>query len=87
MKKKYKILLIIFLIEVEIVSILSKTNIRAETVIENAIGLIVCLLPIQILLFMLSRDEKCSQRIRTCCKIAFWHINICYLLGAIVSII
>lgn len=86
MKKKYTLFLSIFIIELFIVSILNEINVRIQSWIGNAIGTFIFLLPIQILLFMLSRDEKFSEKKRILFKIIFWFINICYLSGGIALI-
>lgn len=87
MKKQYKFLLIVFGIEFLIVSILQENNIKIQSWIGNAIGAFVFLLPIQILLFLLSKDEKFSKRKRICFKIIFWYINICCIAGGIATLI
>lgn len=87
MKRKYKLLLNVLGIEYFIVIILSKLNIKVQSWIGNAIGSFVFLLPVQILLFMLGRDEDLSNEKRMCFKIAFWFINICYLAGGVASLV
>lgn len=87
MRKQYTFLLYIFVIEIFIVYILNEMNIKIESWIGNAIGTFIFLLPIQILLFMLGRDERLTEKKRMCFKIAFWFIVICYLLGGIISIV
>lgn len=74
-------------IELLIASVLQKNNIKIQSWIGNAIGTFVFLLPIQILLFLLSKDEKFSRRKKLCFKIVFWYINICYVAGGIATLI
>lgn len=87
MKKKYTILLSIIITEFIIISALDKMKIQAQSWLENAIGLFLFLLPIQILLFLLSKDNRISKNKRMCFKIVFCFIFICYLIGAITTII
>lgn len=87
MKKRYILLLSVFFAEICIVSLLDGNNIKFESWIENAIGTLIFLLPIQILLFLLGKDMQFSQPKRICFKIAFWFISLCYFLGAVVTLI
>ena len=87
MRKQYTLLLHLFVIEIFIVSILNEKNIKIQSWVGNAIGMFIFLLPIQILLFMLGRDERFTEKKKMCFKIAFWFIVICYLLGGIVSLV
>lgn len=86
MKKIYSILLSVFFIEVFIISSLKEINIKAQSWIGNAIGTLVFLLPIQSMLYLLSKDETRPSKIRMCSKIVFWFIIICYVLGGITTL-
>lgn len=85
MKKIYKILLIIFGIKFLIVSQLSKHNIQIQSKVGKTIGGFVFFLPIQILLYLLGKDDNISKAKKMLFKILFWHINICYLAGVIAT--
>lgn len=87
MKKKYKILLYIWAVELFIASILNKNNFEVQSWIGNAIGVIIAFLPIQMLLFLLGKDEDRTPGERMLFKLVFWFINICYVLGAIASLV
>lgn len=87
MKKRYTILLSIFISEYFIVSILNTKNIKFESWIGNVIGACIFLLPIEILLYLLGKDESIDSKKRTFCKIALWFIFICSLAGAIVTLL
>ena len=87
MKKQYKFLIIIIGIEFLIASVLQKNNIKIQSWIGNVIGAFVFLVPIQILLFLLSNDDKFSKGKKICFKILFWYINICYIAGAVATLI
>lgn len=86
MKKKYIFLLIIFALEIEIISILSKKNIQITSFIGKAIGTLVFILPILILLFLLSKDKDISDNKRLISKVILWFIIICYIIGGIASL-
>ena len=61
MKKRYKYLLSVFIIEFIIVSILNERNISVKSWLWNAIGIIIFFLPLLILFFQLGRDEKLQK--------------------------
>lgn len=86
MKNRYMLILLLFSIEIFVVSILSVRNIRIQSWLGNAIGVFIFLLPIQILLFMLGRDERFDEKKRLCFKCAFWFLAICYVLGGVASL-
>jgi len=69
MKKQYKLLLITFGIELLIIS--RDNNIKIQSWLGNAIGAFVLLFPIQILFFLLSKDENLSKRKKIIFKILF----------------
>ena len=86
-KKQYKLLLSIFIIQIFVVSVLGEKGIKVQSWIGNVIGAFILLLPIQILLFLLGRDESFTHRKRLCFKVVFWFITICYLLGGFATLI
>ena len=83
MKKKYKFLLIVIGIEFAIVLALSELEFTIQTFLGNAIGVFVLLLPIEVLLYCLSKDTAISKGKRVLCTIAFWHICVSWLAGGI----
>lgn len=83
MKNIYKVLLLMFIIEIIIIAILRENNLIVQSYLGNAIGVFLFLLPIQILLFMLSKDNNLTRKIRFCLLIVFWFINICYVGGGV----
>ena len=87
MKKAYKILLVIIFVEIFIVSMLSKENIKIKSWIGNVVGTAIFLGPIQALLFTMGRDERFSSKKRCFFKVVFWFVIICYLLGGIAMLI
>lgn len=85
-KKIYMILLSVFGIEIFIISMLNERNVKFESWIANAVGTLMVLLPIQILLFLLERDEHITPKRRLVLKIVFWFITICYILGGVATL-
>lgn len=83
MKKQFIILLSVIITEFIIVSALDKMNFQAKSPLENAIGVLLFLLPVQLLFFLLSKDQNLSKNRRLCFRIIFWFIILCYLVGAI----
>ena len=76
MKKKYKVLLMVFIIERIIVSILDLLNLKLKTEIANVIAAICFFLPIQLILYFLSKEEIKSDIVKQICKWFFWFITI-----------
>lgn len=87
MKRKYKILAYCIGVEIFIIYMLNALEFSIKTWIGNALGVVAFFLPVQILLFMVSRDENCSKKKRIFCKIIFWHIIGCFLGATIVTLI
>lgn len=58
MKRIYKILLILFVIEMCIVSLLDKIEVSLETKIGNIVGASVFLFPISLLFFLMSKIQR-----------------------------
>lgn len=85
MKKLRKLLLIIVIVEFSIAFILGCFDIRIEPWPLNVVVTCIFLLPIQALLFMSGRNDEYSKKKRTFFKIAFWYLNICYILTVIVT--
>ena len=87
MKRKYALLAKVIAIELVILSVLSKTGISVQSWIGNAVGAFICLVPIQILLFLFSHDERFSKNVKTFFKSAFWFINACYIVGGVATFV
>lgn len=87
LKKQYKVLIIILIVEFVLLSILQEQGFQVKSLIGNFVGLFICILPLQILLFIKGREEHLSKIKKFICKLFFWQINICYLLCLIVALI
>lgn len=87
MRTRYKVLLLLIITEILIISFLQRMNIQIKSWFGNFLGAILFLLPIQILLFCLSRDENSSRKKRIIYKITFWYLNVCFLAGGIATLI
>lgn len=87
MKKQYRVLLWFLAIELLFVSLLNEMDVKVQSWVGNAIGTFLFLLPVQILLFLMGRDEQFSEKKRTCVKVAFWFILVCYVLGGIAALV
>lgn len=83
--KKYIILIIIIAIEFHILFMLNLLNVKLETWIGNVIGGFAGFFPIQMVLYLLSREPRVPEWIKKCCKGLFWFINICYILSCVFS--
>lgn len=83
MKKEYKLLIRIFLVEFIGVLIMSELGISVHSWTGNAIGVLLLLGPILILLHLLSKDNNISENYRSLSKMAFWYLLICYLAGTV----
>ena len=88
MKKSYKVLLIIIGIELLfIVPWLNELNVQIHSWFGNLIGIFIAFLPLEVLLFLLSKDEKLSVFKRGFAKVAFWFITFCYVAGGVAEAI
>ena len=87
MKKSYKVLLYIIILEFVILSTLDSNEVVVQSWIGKAIGTLICLMPIQTLFFLLSRDTKITKIKRLVFKIIFASMNLCYILAVIVTFI
>ena len=87
MKRQYKIIKSIIFAEILIILVLKLNNIVVQSWIGKVVGLFVFLLPIQILLFFLYKNENQSQGKRVFYRILFWFIIICYLLGGVTTLL
>lgn len=88
MKKIYKIMIGVIVAELCAFSVGNKIGLTSpDSWLGNAIGTFVSFLPIQILFFLLSRDNNLSERKRLCFKIVFGFILMCYVLGAIATLV
>jgi len=86
MKRRYKLLIAVSIVQYVVISALSDMNVKVESLLGSAIGTLMFILPIQILLFMLSKDEKYSDK-KMLFKVVFWYINICYVVGMIANLV
>lgn len=83
MKKEYKILILIFIIEFICASVLSELGVSVHSWLGNTIGVLVGFGPLLILFHLLSKDNNVSEKKRMLSKIAFGFIIFCYLVGAV----
>ena len=87
MRKHYRTLLVIIIIEWIIIVFLNRIGFSAQSWIGNVIGVFIVLLPIEAMLFLLSNDERFSSRKKTCFRLGFWFLAISYLSGIIGTIV
>ena len=83
MKKKYKVILALFMVEYLCITLMDKLGIYVQTWIGNAIGSLLFSAPILLLLYFLSKDEDVSKKGRNMGKIGFWFMVLCYIAGGI----
>ena len=83
MKMKYKIILVILIIEYFVLWYMNKTGIHLDSWIGNALGALVLLAPIFVLLYLIMRDEDISMKFKFWAKIIFWFLLVCYIAGGI----
>lgn len=86
MNKRYKILLRIIFVEIFIAFVLNKIEIRAVSWISNAIGLFIAFLPIEILLFSISKDKKIKKIWRIISGFYFIFIIFVYAISGITKL-
>ena len=83
--KKNKFLLFLLFVELLILIILNKLGIKITSWFFKAIGTALCLLPLQFLLFFLSKDLMFSEKKRQIFLFVFWFVNICFIGGAVLT--
>ena len=71
MKIKYKIILVILIIEYLVLWYMNKMGMHLDSWIGNALGALVLLAPIFVLLYLIKRDEDISMKFRLLAKIIF----------------
>lgn len=83
MKKSYKIIGIILIVEFVVISYMKSCGIKAQGFWANAIGMLMVLLPILTLLKLLSKDMDIGETERNICNVGFYFWIVCYVIGAI----
>lgn len=86
MKLKYKISLFLFLVEVIILNAMNSHGVKIQSAIGSILVVILFFLPIQYLLFSLSKDELYSSRKQKYFKVFFWFLNYC-IISSIIGIV
>lgn len=86
MKLKYKISLFLFFIEVIVFNSMNASGIKIKSTLGSLIGVILFFLPLQSLLYSLSKDSFYSIRKRKYFKIIFWFFNYC-IISSIIGVI
>jgi len=83
MRRKYKIITFVLVIEFLFLSILNRTNVSIDTWVFSAISVFVLCVPLLVLFYMLSKDEKMSKKTRLLSTTVFWFIIFCYIVGGL----
>ena len=83
MKRRYKVIIILFILEYLCMALMNKLNIYVQTWIGNAIGALLFCIPLLLLLYFLSRDEDVSKKYRILGKIGLIFLIFCYVAGGI----
>ena len=86
MKLKYKLSLFLFFMEVIVLNSLKSNGIKIESTFGSLSVMILFFLPLQYILYSLSKDEVYSTRKRKYFKIFFWFLNYC-ILSSIIGVI
>jgi len=86
LNRVYRILRRILLLEAIAIFILDKYFKPEFSLPVRMVGALICALPLQVLLFLLSKDNTISRNKRMLCTCIFWHINFCYAVGVILAI-
>ncbi len=86
MKLKYKISLFLFFVEVIVLNSLNSNGIKIESTFGSLLVMILFFLPLQYILYSLSKDEVYSTRKRKYFKIFFWFLNYC-IVSSIIGVI
>ncbi len=77
--KNRNLCLYVLLGEFIITFVLAKSGFKVQTFAGSAIGVLLWLIPIEILLFQVGKDTTKAATLRGCCKFLFWWLIICYV--------
>lgn len=83
MKNRYKIILILLILEYFCLSLMNKFNIKIQSWLGNAVGALLFLSPLLILLYILKKDDDVSVKFRILAKFLFWFLVFCFMAGGI----
>lgn len=86
MKLKYKISLFLCFIEVIVLNSMNSNGIKIESTFGSLLVIILFFLPIQYLLYSLSKDDFFPARKIKYFKIFFWFFNYC-IISSIIGVI
>ncbi len=86
MRSKQKVLLYIIGGEFLVLFILAKLGLKAQTLAGSAIGVLLWLLPIEVLLLLVSKDPAKAPALRAVCKFLFGWLIICYVVIGLLKI-
>lgn len=87
MKKKYKVLLMIVVVELLILRIMSIMKVKVTSWLLNALGLLAVLVPILLILYFVQKEDKVRPWVKLVCKILFWFIAITYVMAGTVDLL
>lgn len=79
MKKTYKTLLVVIASMIAIGVLMGIFSIMPNTVLWGFIGKLLFFTPIQILMYLLSKDESVTNKKRIVSTVVFWYVNYCLL--------
>jgi len=85
-KSKYKICIIALIAEFIVIFFLHKAEVQIRSLFVNAIGALLCLLPIFILLVLMSKDNAISIKKRMLFKAIYVFIIFCYVGGIVAQL-
>ena len=85
-ESKYKYFLWIIGAEFVLLVVLNKCGVSIEHLGARIIGLFLVIVPIELLLFKLGKDEQHSEKKRFFFKVFFWFIILCCV-GGIIAIL
>ena len=87
MKKKYRILSTLLILEVLTINMMQRANMEITTWYSKIIALAVFLCPLLLLFHELSKDINAKPKVRFISHLLFWLFIVCFLLGAFVEIV
>lgn len=87
MKKLYITLAVVIVIVMSVARALVAAGIGTDSWIINLIVITIALIPVEILLFVLSKDMKVKKPIRIICRIVFWVWLVSYSAGSTIELV
>lgn len=84
--KKYYIYIYIIIIEFVLINILNGLSIKVESDIGHILGVLAFVIPVEMMLYNISKESTFVPKKRLCAKGVFWFVLVCTILGVVAKV-